>query len=114
GQVIYVAHGAKQAIHHKVGEGYKDGHGDAGERAAASHGKCEGNAQHRHHDGGERVGELVPQGHAEPLGVEAALAQVADVAPKLAEVHLLRLQALLLEVAGLLVNLGKGRVLEVV
>ena len=49
---------------------------------------------------------------AQAHGVKAALAQVADVAIKLAEVHLLRLQAFFFEVAGIFVNLSEGGLLE--
>ena len=95
-----------------VGERHGDGHGDAGERAAAAHGERKGNRQHRHDDGDERIGELVPELHPQAHGVKSALAQVADVAVELAEVHLLRLQVFLLEVAGLFVNFGERGVFE--
>src|ERR1035437_1802598 len=112
GQVIHTSHCAEEPIDYPVGQRHRNGHRDAGERAAAAHRKCKWNRQHCHHDGDERVREFVPQGNAQAHGIKAALAQVVYVPVQLAEVHLLRLQALFLEVGGLLVNLGEDACLE--
>ena len=80
--------------------------------AAPAHGERKGNGQDSHNDRDEGIGQLVPESDAQAHGVKAALAQIADVAFKLTEVHLLRLQALLLEVGRFFVNLGKRCVFE--
>ena len=98
---------SNSAVDDKVGQGHADGYRNGGERAAPAHGERKGNGEHRHDDGNERIGELVPQGDAQAHGVKSALAQIADVAVELAEVHLLRLQIFLFKVAGVFVNLGE-------
>ena len=54
----------------------------------------------------------MPQGDAQLHGVKAALAQVADVAVELTEVHLLRLQTFLLEIARVFMDFREGGLLE--
>ena len=42
-------------------------------------------SQHGHDDGDKRIGELMPQLHAQTHGVETALAKVANVVVQLIE-----------------------------
>src|ERR1035441_4571748 len=112
GQIVDVAHGLKQGVDHKVGERHEDGHGDAGERAAAAHRQREGNGQHSHDDGDERVGELLPEQDSEAHGVKSALAQIADVAVELAKVHLLRLPFFLREITWVFMDFREGGLFE--
>ena len=103
---------SKCAVDDEVGEGDGDGDGDGGEGASASHGEGEGDGEDGHDDGDERVGELVPEGDAEAHGVKSALAEVADVVVKLAEVHLLGLEILFGEIAGVFVDFREGGLAE--
>ncbi len=102
----------KQAVDHQVSKGNADGYGDSGKRPAAAHGECKWNGQHRHDDGDQRIGEFVPKRDAQPHGVKAALAQIADVIIELAEVHFLRLHIFFCEVARVFVNLRERGLAE--
>src|ERR1035437_1138951 len=102
---VDVSQGAEDAGDDPVGDGDRDGCGDAGEATALAHEESEGNGEDGHDQGDGGVGEFAIELDAETDGVEAGLAEVCDVVGELAVGHLLRLNVFFVEVGWLLVDL---------
>ncbi len=111
-QQVDIAHGSEDAGDHKIGDGYSDGDGDAGEGSALAHGKREGHGEDGHDERDDGCGDLAVELHAQPDGVKSALAEIADVGGELVEAHFGREQRLFLEILRLLADFGEGAHVE--